>query len=237
MPSVKKIDDTIADAMKKNPQTPHTTAGRRVKASTILKKQKKKLGRPEKYTEAIGRELCKRISEGETITAVSKSMGFTVESVYRWVEKYEDFRERYYRSRKDQATSLISQLVDEFQENLTNENALAARTKANLFQWIAARQNPHEYGDVKRLELAGQVNHVHTHRLEDHQKRRIAESWLISQSAESVPLLIEATPEPALDRVAATDTERTPPPPRRKKVATVQTKTGSPDEGGRWRDQ
>lgn len=234
------VDTIIADARKQS-RGAAAIAGKKINAAMLLK-PKKRIGRPSGYTEKIANELCKRISEGETITAICKAMGFSTESVYRWADKYPDFRERYDRARKDQATSLISQLVDEFQANLTNENALAARTKSDLFRWIAARANPGSFGDTKRIELSGEVNHKHTHELSPAQKRRIAESWLISQ--EDSPGITAQTTGPAqggptpssLESVAVREIcegeqgER----PKRKR-AVQPTPAIEVDESGKWR--
>ena len=161
-------------------------------------------------------------------------MGFSVESVYRWADKYPEFREKYDRSRKDQATSLISQLVDEFQTNLTNENALAARTKSDLFRWIAGRASPSEYGDSKRIELSGEVNHRHTHELTVDQKRRIAESWLISQQPDTFGITAETT-GPDIPGVSVVSEPEREIPKRKKPALQPKPKALEPDEGGQWR--
>jgi hypothetical protein len=182
------INELITEILKQPTRGAQIAIGSRVTAASI--KRPKSMGRPTTYTQKLADDFCKRITEGQTITKACKDLGISLMAVYRWRDKYSDFRERYNRAKEDQATSLISQLVDEFQDNLTNENALAARTKSDLYRWIAARQNPAEFSDVKKIELRGEVRHLHTHELEPEQKKRIAESWLLSQS--EAPLLIDA---------------------------------------------
>ena len=182
------VDSLVAEVLKQPTRGAQIAVGSRVRAASI--KRIKSVGRPTTYTQKMADDFCKRITEGQTITRACKDLGISLMAIYRWRDKYPEFRERYTRAKEDQATSLISQLVDEFQDNLTNENALAARTKSDLYRWIAARQNPAEFSDVKKIELRGEINHRHTHELAPDQKRRIAESWLISQQEAEAPLLL-----------------------------------------------
>jgi hypothetical protein len=100
---------------------------------------------------------------------------------------------------------MVDKLVTET-ETLVSENALAARVKSDVVKWVAGRFNPEEFSDLKRIELKGEVNHKHTHELAIEQKRRIAESWLISQEQDApLPVITAETtgPDlPALEGVA-----------------------------------
>ena len=98
------------------------------------------------------------------------------------------------------AKTLVEKLVDET-STLTNDQALAARVRADVIKWLAARYAPAEFGEVKRLELKGEVTHTHIHELPDHQKRKIAEAWLMSH-AEDTPGITAETTGPDLEGVA-----------------------------------
>ena len=225
------VDSLVAEVLKQPTRGAQIAVGSRVRAASI--KRIKSVGRPTTYTQKMADDFCKRITEGQTITRACKDLGISLMAIYRWRDKYPEFRERYTRAKEDQATSLISQLVDEFQDNLTNENALAARTKSDLYRWIAARQNPAEFSDVKKIELRGEVRHLHTHELALEQKRRIAESWLLSQQPDS--LALEATTTgPDIEGVAVVcEPEREL--PKRKRAVQPKPKAIEPDESGKWR--
>lgn len=191
------VDQAISEAIRQGAKTKHTVVGTKIKAKDLIKKPKG--GRPTDFSERLGSTICKRISEGETVTTIAKSLGIALQSIYRWCDKYPAFRERYDRAKKDQATTLINSLVDECAD-LQNDRALAMRVKSDLIKWVAARQNPIEYGDVKRLELSGEINHRHVHELAPEQRRKIAESWILSQDAGGALIEAEAAPTlPALE--------------------------------------
>jgi hypothetical protein len=226
------VNELITEVLKQPTRGAQIAVGSRVTAASI--KRPKSIGRPTTYTQKLADDFCKRITEGQTITKACKDLGISLMAIYRWRDKYSDFRERYNRAKEDQATSLISQLVDEFQDNLTNENALAARTKSDLYRWIAARQNPAEFSDVKKIELRGEVRHLHTHELAPEQKRRIAESWLISQQEKDFPGIELTTTGPDREPGVIVQEEEPKELPRRKKLA-VKKPALEVDESGKWR--
>jgi hypothetical protein len=228
-----------AEAIQAKPPKSHTQRAMVSQAkASLAKRTTKKIGAPTKYSETMADTFCLRISQGETITKVCKALNVSINTIYEWAEKYPSFHEKYNLARKNQAHSLISQLVDEFQENLTNENALAARTKSDLYKWIAARQAPTEFGDVKRVQLSGEISHKHVHELAADQKARIAESWLMSQQSEDSPGIVAETTGPDLEAVGVqvVDDQERREVPRRKKPAQTKPKsqTLQDDTSGRW---
>ena len=48
-----------------------------------------KLGRPTKFTEALGTKICALIREGHFVDAVAKSVGVHRDSIYEWVKRGE----------------------------------------------------------------------------------------------------------------------------------------------------
>lgn len=139
-----------------------------------------------RYTPTIGTEICRRMEQGHTLTAISNDMDIEIASIYDWIDDdSKKLREAYNRSKKLMARTLVDKLVTET-ETLKSEDALAARVRSDVVKWVAARFNPEEFSDIKRIELKGEINHQHTHELAIEQKRRIAESWLISQEQDSL---------------------------------------------------
>jgi hypothetical protein len=220
------VNELITEVLKQPTRGAQIAVGSRVTAASI--KRPKSIGRPTTYTQKLADDFCKRITEGQTITKACKDLGISLEAVYRWGDKYPEFHERYNRAKENQATSLISQLVDEFQDNLTNENALAARTKSDLYRWIAARQNPAEFSDMKKIELRGEVRHLHTHELAPEQKRRIAESWLVSQQEKDLPGIEVTTTGPNVPSVSVSGDE--PPELPKRKAQQPKEKKGVDNE-------
>jgi len=147
----------------------------------LAQERKKKLGAPSRYTEKVGNLICQRISEGETLREICKSLDLSFHGVMDWIEKHESFGENYRRSRQRMAVNMVEGMVENVR-NLENDRALAARVQADVIRWTAQRFAPELFSDVKRVELKGEVTHRHTHELAHEQKQRIAEAWLLSQS-------------------------------------------------------
>jgi hypothetical protein len=165
-------------------------AGVRMKqvVGTAMQAQKQK-GRPSTYTKAIGNVICERIGSGETLKGVCADLGLSFHAVMGWIEKDEIFRDAYRLARRNMSVSLVDTMLEE-SKTITNEQALAARVKADIIKWTASKFSPAEFGEIKRIELKGEVNHRHTHELAPEQKRRIAESWLVSQDQnETLPAI------------------------------------------------
>lgn len=164
----------------------------------VLKKNK--LGAPPKLTKSIEKEILRRIENGETLNSITESLELNIATIYYWIDKDENFSKCYNRSKSLMAKTLVEKLVDET-STLSNDQALAARVRADVIKWLAARYAPAEFGEVKRLELKGEVTHTHIHELPDHQKRKIAEAWLMSQ-ADDTPGITAETTGPDLEGVA-----------------------------------
>jgi len=55
-------------------------------------------GRKTKYTEALAKEICSRVSKGELRAAVCREEGMPASrTVYQWLKDHEAFRSRYAR--------------------------------------------------------------------------------------------------------------------------------------------
>jgi hypothetical protein len=155
-------------------------------------------GKRARYTERVGKLICQRISNGETLVDICRDLELAFVSVMEWLDQEEKFGEAYRRARKSMAVNLVDELINKTGD-LKSEDALAARVRSDVVKWVASKFNPEEFSDLKRIELKGEVNHKHTHELALEQKRRIAESWLISQEQETaLPAITAETTGPDL---------------------------------------
>ena len=141
------------------------------KQSLALTEKHKDLGRPSGYTEALADEICERLVRGESLTQITKDSHMpNVATVYRWLNKYEDFCNMYTRAREDQADTLADQIVaiaDEHPDTVTIldkdggvlevkvDSALIAwqKNRIEARKWTAAKLKPRKYGE--RQILAG----------------------------------------------------------------------------------
>lgn len=188
----KKLDDQIVDVAAIN----NSDARLRGAAKLRRKVLPKKTGRPSQYSEAKAAAILKRIENGETLTAIAKESGMSLDCVYGWLKQYPEFAESYQRARESMARTLLDDLIDEAKKT-EPDRALLLKTKGAIMQWAIARFNPREFSDSRRIELKGEISHKHSHELSSGQKQRIATSWLMSQQNE-LPV-IEAEPVKLLE--------------------------------------
>ncbi len=128
-------------------------------------------GRPSKYNDALVNEICKRISCGESLVKVLQSPGMPdYSNVSRWLDKYEDFRNKYARAKAEQSEYYANQIIDIADEVPTCEmpdpdggvtiridHAGVQRNKLRVDarKWVAAKLLPKKYGDSSTLALSG----------------------------------------------------------------------------------
>ena len=111
-----------------------------------------------------------------------------VATVYRWLQKLEDFRNMYTRAKEDQADTLADEIQDISDEKpmmtiVTDDESVEKldpvginrnRLRIDARKWIAAKLKPRKYGD--RQILAGDAENP----LEIKQKSEILEALLIN---------------------------------------------------------
>jgi hypothetical protein len=128
-----------------------------------------KRGRPSKYTEAIGAEICRRIASGQGLAQALREMEKdpefkgslpSYETVFRWLREdmHEGFRKDYARAREDQADHDADHLrkIAEQLEQVPNRDAAAGLSEAaRIYQWLAGKRKPKVYGDLQKLEHSG----------------------------------------------------------------------------------
>lgn len=139
-----------------------------VDRAKILEKQKD-MGRPTKYSDNVADEICERIVKGESLYSITSDAHMpSVATVYRWLQKHEDFRELYTRAREDQADTLADQIIAIADENPETvpiydkdgnlieyrvDSALIAYQKNRIEarKWTAAKLKPMKYGEKQIL--------------------------------------------------------------------------------------
>jgi hypothetical protein len=198
-----------------------------------IQKPKRGRGQPTKFNPAVAAQILSRISNGETLPKIVESLSIPIQNIYNWMDKNPAFLESYQRSREQQAKTLVDRMLDETAD-LKNDQALAARVRSDVIKWVAARYAPSQFSDSKRIELKGEVRHLHTHELAPEQKRRIAESWLISQQEKDFPGIEVTTTGPDREPGVIVQEEEPKELPRRKKPV-VKKPALEVDESGKWR--
>lgn len=121
---------------------------------------KRRVGRPSGYTEEIAKTICDALASGKSLRAVCAEPGMPDRStVYDWTEKVEEFAARYARARILRAAHYadeIAEIADDA-ENRSSEGIQAARLQVDARKWLAARLDPHIWGDKTAVQHGGVI--------------------------------------------------------------------------------
>lgn len=113
------------------------------------------VGRPSSYDEVKAEELLMRLAEGETLTAICRSMGMRPRTVYSWTESHPDFAERFKAAREfgdcvieDEAIDLADErnpdeIIDESETGMrkrTADNVARSRLRVETRLKVVARR-------------------------------------------------------------------------------------------------
>lgn len=121
------------------------------------KETKSKGGRPSDYTQEIATELCSRIARGKSLRTVCKADDMpSVQTVYTWMNRHEEFLEQYARAKDDSADADADKL-DEIAEKVLigGYDPQAARVAADIIKWSASKKKPKRYGNNIGLDVKG----------------------------------------------------------------------------------
>lgn len=141
---------------------------------------KRSIGRPSNYTPEIADTICEAIARGGALYLLcDQEDGWPHEAtVYRWLEKHEDFREKYARARERQADRNVDEIIAISDESgfdayvkdgravIDSEAVNRARLRVDSRKWRASKLWPKKYGDKITQEQTGAgggpIKHVHT---------------------------------------------------------------------------
>lgn len=129
-----------------------------------------KMGRPTKYTPELGELICSLMCDGDKPKGLSEvardsRVNISDSAIYRWVIKYDDFREKYAHARKVQADRLAWSAKEvaahALELSLDDKLVIAkldiagpymhakmaqARLMVDTLKWMAGKLHPAKYG-------------------------------------------------------------------------------------------
>lgn len=129
----------------------------------------KKLGRPSKYTPQVAKQICQRISDGESLRSICRDDKMpSMSMVFRWLldEKYSSFREQYAQACDVRTEHLFEHLqevsekaFDDIVGDDKSDNARisARKLEVDTLKWILARMKPKKYGDKVDVTSGGET--------------------------------------------------------------------------------
>jgi hypothetical protein len=122
------------------------------------------MGRPSTYSEEIADRICERIIEGAALYKLCEEDGFPGEkTVYQWLDKHEDFAQKYARARElqqDREADKIVSIADE------TDDPNKARLQIDARKWRASKLAPKKYGDRLDLNHSGAIERISDQQLD-----------------------------------------------------------------------
>lgn len=129
--------------------------------------KKKEIGRPTIYTDKLGKNICSRISEGESVRSIVKDKSMPSSStIFRWLldKRYIAFWEHYEKARNIQAELMFEELLeiaDESSEIIVGDDKSdGARVNANRLRvdtrkWYLSKVLPKKFGEKVDITSGG----------------------------------------------------------------------------------
>lgn len=107
------------------------------------------VGRPPKWDAAAGREVCRRVAEGEALSKVCEDPDLpSLGVVYRWRAEDAEFAAQM-RLAREVAAERFCDLGWDIACEITPETAYATHVKLTQLRWMAATLSPKRFGRVK----------------------------------------------------------------------------------------
>lgn len=127
------------------------------------------MGRPRVYGQETRDEICRRISQGESLISICKSEGMPDKStVLDWLFKEPDFAAQYARAREAQAEHYLDEIIaisddsaldtemgEDGVERTNHEVVARARLRVDTRKWAMSKLAPKKYGDKVQNEHTG----------------------------------------------------------------------------------
>lgn len=126
------------------------------------------MGRHTSYTEELAKEICIRLSTGETLISICKTEGYPhYATIMRWLHEKSDFqqtfREKYARAREDQADFWADEIIEvaddakyDWTERIAkgkativcdHEHVHRSQLRVDARKWIASKLKPKKYSE------------------------------------------------------------------------------------------
>jgi hypothetical protein len=169
------MDSATPKPRKKTPQNAGKVAAKAIaeaKASAEIAPEKKKTGRPSKYTPEIAQEMCNRLANGEPLRQICRDEGFPAwQTVYDWMYRDDALGDAgvglsgaIAKAREIGQDAIAEQIwleVNQEPERILSEGG--GRVDSGYVQWqkvkaeiglkLLAKWNPKRYGD--KIALGG----------------------------------------------------------------------------------
>jgi hypothetical protein len=163
-PGVYETTDKVAAPAKKRVTEQSLRAELADIAQKVLK-PKKPAHRPSNYSNEIADEICWRLTHGEPLVRICADEHLPhVATIYRWLVRHAEFRDRYAQAREEQADTNadeILKIADEMPPEYTDDKGRTSldhtylawqKQRIEARKWTAMKLKPKKYGDRMAVE-------------------------------------------------------------------------------------
>lgn len=112
------------------------------------------IGRPPIYTDELAKEICLRISNGRSLSAVCRDEDMPSRSIiYDWLADNKDFSDRYHEADLQRADYHADEII-EIADGVGADTAEVAKARLQIDtrKWQVARMNATKYGDKQQVD-------------------------------------------------------------------------------------
>lgn len=122
-----------------------------------------KQGRPTKYTEALGDEICATVAtseEGLALLCKKNPHWPDRATIFTWRRVHEKFRDQYAKAKEDQCEVVVEYMQEvmaephKYIDDMGREkvDVPMLRLKMDTMKWHAAKLKPKKFGDARTVE-------------------------------------------------------------------------------------
>lgn len=133
------------------------------------------MGRPSEFTPDVAAQICAELVEGKSLRAICRQESMPgLTTVFKWLKDFPDFANQYAHAREAQADTLADEITDiaddcskdyydrptkdgETERVVDTEHINRSRLRVEARKWIASKLKPKKYGDIKEVQLSGEV--------------------------------------------------------------------------------
>ncbi len=112
------------------------------------------------YTDEMAEEICMRLGEGATLTAICADPDLpSRRTVYRWLDERPGFSAAFDRARERQADAHADAILAaaDLPDDCTSAQVNAARLKVDALKWTAAHLRPARYAERSQKNVTVEV--------------------------------------------------------------------------------
>jgi hypothetical protein len=147
-------------------------AGKKPVKKKVAKKAVRR-GRPGMYSVRLTNEICRELYESDddklpkSLRAICRKESMpNISTVCDWLNKHEDFAERYARARELRKEALVDRMMHLSQTALNNAHGApgtgiagarvqAIKLEIDTIKWVLSKEYSHDYGDRLKQEITG----------------------------------------------------------------------------------